>query len=293
MSVESLVSDVNFLKENGRYEGALSLVLAAIDASSVKMFPKGEMSIKNPRDVMRPGERFKLCFGYGVRRILSGYEPESIDEWRSKFYINYKGKEVILEDILYSDYRCALIHEGELPDHVGFVDISSTGYHCDYIDVNGFKFSIQNETLILDYKCLDFFVEVVNSLPVNGGQELEKLSGIPSLKVIDGLDLKEIYAEFYKKYSLSGARVDFLLDLLTSEGANFMVLNSLDSESIKLRFKSGIDSGAIPQHAITALRATPSYDNEFVRLRLISDEGMLHDDCVEAIRELALKFEWK
>lgn len=291
MSIESLVTDAIFLKNNGKYESALALVLAAIDASSVKMFPKGTKSLVNVKDTMRPGERFKLCFCYGLKRFLNKVEPNSINDWTTAIYLDYKNKKIALEDVLYSDYRCGLLHEGELPTGVAFIDM--TGAEYGFIEIDGFKISIQNDVVILDYKCLDFFINVVNYLPVNGGPAPEELVKPVEFRLKNEFNLDEIYKALRQDYSLSEPRVNYLCDYLKIPGNCDRDFCGVDSDVIKSEFKSALKEGKIPKSAITALRSVPSYGNEFERLKLITDDGVLHDNCINAIRELSLKFEWK
>lgn len=120
MSIKTLVEDAVFLRNNGRYLGALSLLVLAIAGSARKMFPKGETrSLKNPKDFMRDEESFTLFLGGRLNKIING-DLGGPDAGESNFIINFRGEDTNLATILYKYYRCQLVHEAALPKDIEF-----------------------------------------------------------------------------------------------------------------------------------------------------------------------------
>ena len=107
MSVKTRLDDAKVLYENGRREGALLSVLVAIAATARKRYPRP----------LGDRQSFTQFVGEEMQTITKGATGGcSIKE----FNINYLGKIMPLEDLLYEVVRCNLAHEGELPDSIVF-----------------------------------------------------------------------------------------------------------------------------------------------------------------------------
>jgi hypothetical protein len=102
MSVRDRIEDSKLLFNAGKLEGALISVLLAVAATSRKRYPKTpEMGDRAAFEQFLKDER---------AMITGGKEVE----------IDFCGKALSLEHILYKFVRNCLIHEAELDDHISF-----------------------------------------------------------------------------------------------------------------------------------------------------------------------------
>lgn len=286
MSVEQLIEDSDFLKKAHRYHGALALLLCAVDASSSKMYPKGTKSILNPSKLMPNGERFKTCLGYALRRDLSGFEPDLADYNSPSITINYGGENIILQNILYHEYRCNLIHEGGLPSTVGFEDLHNTP---GLADINGFRFVVRGNSLVLDVECLSFIKRVISNLPVNGGAHLEKKPIKKELIFKDDVDVNELFEHLKKKYKLREGKIEHIAEFFYIDNYIDTDFKSMSNEFVKDKFKSAIDNKKINNGIISSIGFV--YDDEdFNTYSYISKEGVLTDEGVDIVKYLSGKY---
>jgi hypothetical protein len=103
MSIKTLIDDAVFLREHGRQEGAWTLALIAAAATARKRYPRP----------MRDGPSFK-AFIRDIAHIIAtgksdGPTPISI-------CYGDKSNHRKMEDIIYEELRCNLVHEAELKD---------------------------------------------------------------------------------------------------------------------------------------------------------------------------------
>lgn len=109
MSVRQLVDDAAFMIEHGRHDGALALLCIAIGASSRKVFPPGTKSQIN-NDVMRDNEKFTRFLRGRLAKVGS-----DDDGTMGQGSLGTLGGEKDIADVVYQNYRCCVVHEGELP----------------------------------------------------------------------------------------------------------------------------------------------------------------------------------
>ena len=102
MSVKDLLDDAKALWDSGRMNSAFALILIAFAATARLRYPKP----------MRDSESFKRFIRDELSTIL-GTRDTSLS-------LPFKGAPTPVEDILYHELRCQLIHEGELPDSIVF-----------------------------------------------------------------------------------------------------------------------------------------------------------------------------
>ena len=107
MSVKTRLEDAKVLYANGHREGALLMVLIAVAATSRKRYPKP----------MGDRQAFTKFVGEEMETITRG--PGGSASIRN-FNIEYLGKMMPLQDLLYEVVRCNLAHEGQLPDTIVF-----------------------------------------------------------------------------------------------------------------------------------------------------------------------------
>lgn len=116
MSTRDLVEDAKVLWDVGRKASAFALILIAFASTARLRYPW-------PID---DNESFK-------RFILDGL-PTILGTSDTAVSLLFKGKRVPIEDILYTELRCQLIHEGELPDSIEFTPKTvQQGVVCDQI----------------------------------------------------------------------------------------------------------------------------------------------------------------
>jgi hypothetical protein len=118
MDIEVHVSDAEFLIASNRLLSALSLLLLAVAGASKRAYP----SAPNDRT------RFTAFIGGRLRRILFGaslerdeLNPSSGIEVTVKNHRNFQDN-MDVSEILYHLFRCPLVHESELPEHVEFLE---------------------------------------------------------------------------------------------------------------------------------------------------------------------------
>jgi hypothetical protein len=94
--IKNRVDDAVFLWKSGRHESAFVLVLIAVAATARQRYPK-----------MKDREGFEkfLCDCHTVR-----------------LNVEYRGECQSIEYILYKWLRCQLVHEGQLPVDIQFMD---------------------------------------------------------------------------------------------------------------------------------------------------------------------------
>jgi hypothetical protein len=105
IGVQARVEDAGVLADNGRYEGAMLMLLVAVAATSRKRYPRGTPSKKKPRKWMSDREAFTTFLRDEIWRLVKEHED----------FIVYHGKKKPIEDFLYDYLRCHLVHEGHTP----------------------------------------------------------------------------------------------------------------------------------------------------------------------------------
>ncbi|PYR30360.1 MAG: hypothetical protein DMF90_27855 [Acidobacteria bacterium] len=104
MSIKTRVEDAERLWATGRREGAWVLALIATAATAKKRYPtKGDK------------EGFKTFICDIARTIITG-EVGGASPLHINFYTENRAETRTLEDIMYIELRCNLVHEAELKD---------------------------------------------------------------------------------------------------------------------------------------------------------------------------------
>ena len=101
MSLQARLIDAKMLYANGRYEGALLMVLVTIAATARKRYPKEKWS---------DNKSFRKFF----KEELSKRLPFK------SLSILCDGKQEFIEDLFYTYMRCNLVHEAELAPQIKF-----------------------------------------------------------------------------------------------------------------------------------------------------------------------------
>lgn len=105
IGVQARVEDAGVLAENGRYEGALLMLLIAVAATSRKRYPKDTPSKKNPKNNMSDHEAFTTFLRDEIWLLVKEHSD----------FVVYEGKQRPIEEFLYQYLRCHLVHEGRTP----------------------------------------------------------------------------------------------------------------------------------------------------------------------------------
>lgn len=169
MGIKDRINTAKFLIVNGHLNDALILILVAVAASSRKKFSR--------TDITTDGEAFKTFLKAGIKNILYPgkdgdvnyrdgikltFSPENKKNWRTEHSI---------EDIIYEQYRCTFMHEGELPPEVMF-----TGDNMpvrEYIEVTLYDESTatlavtHDEVLVMSHNWLEVLIKVVEQAEIN------------------------------------------------------------------------------------------------------------------------------
>jgi hypothetical protein len=99
LSIGERVADARLLWEHGRREGAFLNALVAVAAAS---------RVKYPRST-EPNDRQAFV------QFLTGALPVRLS-------VEFRGSLVPVEDLFYERFRCTLVHEGQLPADIEFMD---------------------------------------------------------------------------------------------------------------------------------------------------------------------------
>lgn len=109
MSVHERLADAQCLYEQGRYDGALTILLIAVAATSRKRFTHAVV----PKD----GDAFSQFVDEEFRTITGTSMQISIQNMN----VEHQGQAVTIGRYLYRLLRNRLIHEGRMPEHIRFV----------------------------------------------------------------------------------------------------------------------------------------------------------------------------
>ncbi len=105
IAIQARIEDAGVLAENGRYEGALLMLLVAVAATSRKRYPRGTPSVKRPGKEMCDREAFTKFLRDEIWQLVKEGED----------FVKYRCEKMPIEDFLYKFLRCQLVHEGHTP----------------------------------------------------------------------------------------------------------------------------------------------------------------------------------
>lgn len=100
--IEARVTDALALWRDGRHEGAFLLALVAVVARARHDFPRP----------MGEGEAFRRYIESKLSVRLS---------------VEYRGKQLSIEQVFYKWFRCEIVHAGGLPVDIGFMEATEPG----------------------------------------------------------------------------------------------------------------------------------------------------------------------
>ncbi|UNK53067.1 hypothetical protein [Rahnella aceris] len=154
------IEDSDFLIGNGRYESALLLLLTAIDASAILVFPKGTKSLyagKSKED-MGVGERYKRFLGVRIPEILGVVLD---DNAYYQELIKFTPDKNTPQEMIYTALRCNDVHEGHIPYEYHYIyneksasdNISVSFSGSDVVFNSGFLTLLK--TAVVDAPCND------------------------------------------------------------------------------------------------------------------------------------------
>lgn len=112
MSIRRRLEDAHLLLSNGRVDGALLSVCAAISATSRKRYPD--------HSTMRDREAFTRFLGEETRVVTAGAVTNLNIVCPGADPAKHPGGMMPLQDVLYQFVRCTLAHEGRIGENVEF-----------------------------------------------------------------------------------------------------------------------------------------------------------------------------
>ncbi|MCA9275445.1 MAG: hypothetical protein KDA29_05425 [Phycisphaerales bacterium] len=123
MSVRDRQQDAAVLWQSGRQDGALLSLLVAVAATSRKRYP---------RSLESSDRKAFTKFLHDEMLVLTGGAVENFNIHVSQASPkHYPDGFMPMEDVFYEFIRCALAHEGKLPDHVRFFEKEGVGWSLD------------------------------------------------------------------------------------------------------------------------------------------------------------------
>lgn len=188
MSIKSTIDSAKLLASNGMHNDALTLVLLAISASSRKEFSKAQIPTDNAA--------FKKFFLINLNQMahndgitreepIHGFEYTSLGKSSSRTTHS-------LEEIIYEQYRCSLVHEGDLPNDVFFISDGQQAvgfqnrevFHLLAYDYSTADMCVTHDNkLVMHYGWLDMLIKLVEQAEINidlfGQRPINPNLGIP------------------------------------------------------------------------------------------------------------------
>ena len=244
MSIKEQLDDAVFLASNNRFMGSLTILLAAVGATSRKKYPQGTKSFRNPSDKMRDEEAYTRFLGSELGRMLWGMHGENAD---SRSIAVYKGKKYFIEYLLYKYYRCELIHEGRLPVDVE-IDTSSELSEPLFSDRIKAKW-LGGDKLILDLGWINVLYQIVRRAKCNG-----ELFGIKYYSLIPklGIDLSAYKMDSLKQFEIDAGKFEILNEAV--ELISPKVAKTESDDKVCELFLNQVRNGRINGSAITGLK---------------------------------------
>lgn len=270
MSIRGQVEDAIFLAENGRYIGALTILMLAIAASSKRVFPPGTKSLQNPKKPMPDQESFTLFLGGRLRQILIGFRGFP-DICNSGISLMFRGEPTDLTVLIYKYYRNALVHQGVLENDVEFVTTIEDGLKIG----DGLNLNIAaGGRLTLEPRWLHVFIEAVIYAVCNAAE-----FGITHRRMIisDGTDEKQVRSEFTQKYTITEARYEFFKHIVEML---WEPLQQESDENLNHEFAKLVPTGQVNPGGISLLQ----------RDGFATAEGVLSRRGIECVREIAVRY---
>lgn len=228
MGIKDFIDSSDILIKEGKFVPALALLLMAVAASSVKLFPEGTISIDSKlkdaksNNKMGSGEKFERFIGGRIQAIMFG------DFYREKERSMKVGEGDGLEKHLYQNYRNSLLHEGKLESSVRFV-------HNDK-DFN-FSYTAQNGKIEVDYGLLNFLRKVVVGARVNG----KLFDRSHYVVTVNGeVDDFEFLDNLSKEFGTTFGRLCIFREVLRKVGPK---IKSLDDEKLLKLFANLVENG--------------------------------------------------
>lgn len=240
MHIKQQIEDAIFLYHNKRYQGCLSVLMLAIGASSKKVFPSPAHS---------DSAAFKKFLGSRIANALWGHRLGD-GVGNSGVMVTFRGKAHLIEHILYKYYRCALIHEGELPDDVIF---SPDAGMPNGSEPRGIVIS-SGSTMVLDYNWLEVLIKCVTHAECNGSEfGIEHVRELP----INGKTTEETIDEIARRHDTSPGRVGIMKDAVYH--LREFDIPSLTEEQLIAEFKECVRSGLLNAGCVTGLMRKSTY----------------------------------
>jgi hypothetical protein len=198
LTIRKRIEEAVALARAGYADAALTLTLVAIAAASRKKYTKAE--------IREDGKAFKKYLEARITQTLTdGAKTEG-----AFLTFPYKGKEVTIAEVLYTDFRCNLIHEASLPSGVR-LDSSS----------NEMSFTLGGTELVLGRGWLQILINAV----VNDPNLRHMFDGVRQKSASDlafeGPDNEEEFlSSFMKDFYLSPLRVHALKTFVAAVGVD-------------------------------------------------------------------------
>lgn len=143
MSIRTRIEDAQVLLAAGRADGALLSALVAVAATSRKRYPK---SVEN-----EDAKAFTRFLGEEVRALTAGRVANLFTFYSGADPIKYPDRMTPLQDMLYRYVRCALAHEGRLPDDIEFIALEELQFQVTADKLTFTKGLVRRLCLVVQY----------------------------------------------------------------------------------------------------------------------------------------------
>ncbi|MCQ9185456.1 hypothetical protein KMT30_41820 [Streptomyces sp. IBSBF 2953] len=251
MSIKDRVEDAKVLLDGGRYVGAFANLLVAISASSRKAFPKKVTKSNFQKGTMQDAEAFNYFLGGRLHKLLLNPLAQS-DYGSSGICIEFEGEQQQIENIIYTHFRCSLIHEGRLLDNVDFVDSDSNLGGTPTASVS------QGGRLLLGTGWINLAFQAVVYAQINGDE-----FGIEHRYMKPKFNIDEV--AFANRltlvYDMTPGRIEIFKDAIIRMARTHIDKASFDE--VALLFNGLVSRGEISLGSLNGLQAKDLVDNQY------------------------------
>ncbi|EMR7155808.1 hypothetical protein WJ675_001012 [Escherichia coli] len=210
-NIKQRVEDAKFMMKHERYEGALSLLLSAIDGSAKKIFPEGTISISNPigskgkENAMGNKERYIRFLGVRLANVMGSRFADDAYFSNPRLSI-FSGKNTP-EEKIYIAFRCNDTHEAGLPNDLKYVfDEGVSNELAIELIGNEFRFTSGFLSILID---------VIAEAPSNG---LDFGLRHLRLKAHKHENIDDLKKEISSTFQVSEGRVSSMMDIVLKVG---------------------------------------------------------------------------
>jgi hypothetical protein len=204
-------------------------------------------------------EAFTLFLGGCIRRVVMS-DFDGLAASNSGISVIFKGKSYDMAYILYKFYRCALVHDVELPKDIEFERLRASVNNGVSFSNRGPSFSLSTgDKIVLDYGWIDFLIYCLKYARCNADEfGINHYNFVPN----DDKDKQRFAEETVSQYGITLGRLEILKYAVRRISPN--VIKQCRDAEISEHFSALVRSGEINAGSIAGLSAYELSDSAAV-----------------------------